>query len=74
MRKALYRLLPLLVLLYIINYIDRVNIGFAAASTFNADLGLSAAAYGFGAGLFFIGYFFFEVPSNIVLHKVAARL
>ncbi len=73
-RKALYRLLPLLMLLYMINYIDRVNIGFAAASTFNADLGLSAAAYGFGAGLFFIGYFVFEVPSNIILHRVGARL
>ncbi|MGI5128776.1 MFS transporter [Pseudonocardia sp. CA-107938] len=72
--KAIRRLLPLLVLLYIINYVDRVNIGFAAASTFNADLGLSAAAYGLGAGLFFIGYFLFEVPSNVILHKVGARL
>jgi ACS family tartrate transporter-like MFS transporter len=72
-RKAARRLLPLLVLLYLINYLDRVNVGFAAL-TMNADLGLSSAAYGLGAGLFFIGYFFFEVPSNIILHKVGARL
>ena len=72
-RKAARRLLPLLVLLYLINYLDRGNIGFAAL-TMNADLGLSSAAYGLGAGLFFIGYFFFEVPSNVVLHKVGARL
>jgi MFS transporter, ACS family, tartrate transporter len=72
-RKAAGRLLPLLVLLYLVNYLDRVNVGFAAL-TMNADLGLSSAAYGLGAGLFFIGYFFFEVPSNIVLHKVGARL
>jgi ACS family tartrate transporter-like MFS transporter len=72
-RKAARRLLPLLVLLYLVNYLDRVNVGFAAL-TMNADLGLSSAAYGLGAGLFFIGYFFFEVPSNVVLHKVGARL
>jgi ACS family tartrate transporter-like MFS transporter len=72
-RKASRRLLPLLVLLYLVNYLDRVNVGFAAL-TMNADLGLSSAAYGLGAGLFFIGYFFFEVPSNVVLHKVGARL
>jgi ACS family tartrate transporter-like MFS transporter len=72
-RRAARRLLPLLVLLYLVNYLDRVNVGFAAL-TMNADLGLSSAAYGLGAGLFFIGYFFFEVPSNVVLHKVGARL
>ncbi len=72
-RKATVRLVPFLGLLYLINYLDRVNVGFAAL-TMNADLGLSAAAYGFGAGLFFIGYFFFEVPSNIILHKVGARV
>ncbi|NEK93635.1 MFS transporter [Modestobacter muralis] len=72
-RKAARRLLPLLVLLYLVNYLDRVNVGFAAL-TMNADLGLSSAAYGLGAGLFFIGYFVFEVPSNIVLHRVGARL
>ncbi|MBW0102393.1 MFS transporter [Pseudonocardia sp. KRD291] len=72
-RAATLRLLPLLGLAYLLNYVDRVNVGFAAL-TMNADIGLSAAAYGLGAGLFFIGYFFFEVPSNIVLHKVGARL
>ena len=72
-RTAARRLLPLLVLLYLVNYLDRVNVGFAAL-TMNADLGLSSAAYGLGAGLFFIGYFFFEVPSNVVLHRVGARL
>ncbi|MCZ2827554.1 MFS transporter [Modestobacter sp. VKM Ac-2986] len=72
-RKAARRLLPLLVLLYLVNYLDRVNVGFAALNM-NADLGLSSAAYGLGAGLFFIGYFVFEVPSNIVLHRVGARL
>ena len=72
-RRAAVRLLPLLVLLYLVNYLDRVNVGFAAL-TMNADLGLSSAAYGLGAGLFFIGYFFFEVPSNIVLHRVGARI
>ena len=52
---------------------DRVNVGFAALKM-NPDLGLSAAAYGLGAGLFFIGYFFFEVPSNVILHRVGARI
>jgi MFS transporter, ACS family, tartrate transporter len=72
-RKVTVRLVPFLELLYLVNYLDRVNVGFAAL-TMNADLGLSAAAYGLGAGLFFIGYFFFEVPSNIILHRVGARL
>lgn len=72
-RKAMWRLLPFLGLCYLLNYVDRVNVGFAAL-TMNPDLGLSAAAYGLGAGLFFIGYFFFEVPSNVILHKVGARI
>ncbi len=72
-RKATVRLVPFLGLLYLINYLDRVNVGFASL-TMNADLGLSTAAYGLGAGLFFIGYFFFEVPSNIILHRVGARV
>lgn len=72
-RKVTIRLVPFLGLLYLINYLDRVNLGFAAL-TMNGDLGLSAAAYGLGAGLFFIGYFFFEVPSNIILHRVGARV
>jgi ACS family tartrate transporter-like MFS transporter len=72
-RRAMWRLLPFLGLCYLLNYVDRVNVGFASL-TMNPDLGLSSAAYGLGAGLFFIGYFFFEVPSNVILHRVGARL
>jgi MFS transporter, ACS family, tartrate transporter len=72
-RRAMWRLLPFLGFCYLLNYIDRTNVGFAAL-TMNADLGLSNAAYGLGAGLFFIGYFFFEVPSNVILHRIGARL
>jgi ACS family tartrate transporter-like MFS transporter len=71
-RRAMWRLLPFLGLCYLLNYVDRVNVGFAAL-TMNPDLGLTAAAYGLGAGLFFVGYFVFEVPSNVVLHRVGAR-
>jgi D-galactonate transporter len=72
-RTATRRLLPLLGLAYLLNYVDRVNVGFAQL-TMGPDLGLSAAAFGLGAGLFFIGYFFFEIPSNVILHRVGARL
>jgi len=72
MRKVTMRIVPFLMLLYFIAYLDRVNIGFAKL-TMNEDIGLSAAAYGFGAGVFFLGYFIFEVPSNLILHKVGAR-
>jgi MFS family permease len=72
-RKAAVRLIPLVALMYVISYLDRVNIGFAAA-TMNTDLGLSSAAYGLGAGLFFVGYVAFEVPSNVILHRVGARI
>lgn len=71
-RKIFIRLLPLLIGLYIISYLDRVNVGFAAL-TMNADIGLSASVYGWGAGLFFIGYCLFEVPSNLLMAKVGAR-
>ena len=60
-------------LLYVANFLDRVNVGFAALAM-NKDIGLSAEAYGLGAGMFFIGYFFCEVPSNVILEKVGARL
>ena len=73
MRKVAWRLVPFICLLYFIAFIDRVNIGFAAL-TMNKDLGFSSAVFGFGAGVFFFGYFLFEVPSNIVLDKVGARL
>ncbi len=65
--------IPFVMLLYFIAYLDRVNVGFAAL-TMNADLGFSATIYGIGAGVFFIGYALFEVPSNIFLHKVGARI
>lgn len=71
-KKIFLRLLPLLVILYIISYLDRVNVGFAAL-TMNADIGLSAAIYGLGAGLFFVGYCLFEVPSNLLMARVGAR-
>jgi MFS family permease len=67
------RLLPFLGICYLIAYLDRVNVGFAKLHML-ADLSMSEAAYGFGAGIFFIGYFLFEVPSNIALHRVGARL
>jgi ACS family tartrate transporter-like MFS transporter len=67
------RLLPFLLLLYVVAWLDRVNIGFAALQM-NRDLSFSAAVYGFGAGVFFIGYALFEVPSNLILARVGARL
>jgi ACS family tartrate transporter-like MFS transporter len=73
MRKVYWRLLPLCVLTYFLCYLDRINVGFAAL-TMNKDLGLDAATYGMAAGVFFWGYFLFEVPSNIILEKVGARL
>jgi ACS family tartrate transporter-like MFS transporter len=66
------RLLPFLFLLYIFNFLDRSNVGFAALQM-NRDLGFSAAAFGLGAGIFFIGYSLFEVPSNLALVRVGAR-
>ncbi|SFM78981.1 MFS transporter [Methylobacterium pseudosasicola] len=73
MRKVAWRLVPFICLLYFIAFIDRVNIGFAAL-TMNKDLGFSSSVFGFGAGVFFVGYFLFEVPSNIILDKVGARI
>jgi MFS family permease len=71
--KVTWRLLPFLGLCYLIAYLDRVNVGFAKLHML-ADLNISEAAYGFGAGVFFIGYFLFEVPSNLILHRVGARV
>ncbi|HZS62812.1 MAG TPA: MFS transporter [Gemmatimonadaceae bacterium] len=65
--------MPFLLLLYLVCYLDRVNIGFAALRM-NHDLGLSATAYGLGAGIFFVGYSLFEIPSNLILARVGARL
>ena len=73
LRKVTLRIVPFVMLLYFIAFIDRVNIGFAAL-TMNKDLGFSPSVFGFGAGIFFLGYFLFEVPSNLILEKVGARL
>jgi ACS family tartrate transporter-like MFS transporter len=66
------RLIPFLITCYFVAYLDRVNVGFAAL-TMNADLGLSASAFGFGAGIFFLAYFVLEVPSNLLLERMGAR-
>ncbi|MHB9757696.1 MFS transporter [Streptomyces sp. BYX5S] len=71
-RKVVRRIVPFLILCYVVSYLDRVNVGFAKLQM-SSDLGFSEAAYGLGAGLFFIGYFFFEVPSNLLMQKVGAR-
>ena len=73
MRKVTLRIVPFIMLLYFIAFLDRVNIGFAAL-TMNQDLGFSPTIFGLGAGIFFLGYFLFEVPSNLILHKVGARI
>jgi MFS transporter, ACS family, tartrate transporter len=70
--RVAWRLLPLLIIGYFCNYLDRVNVGFASL-TMNKAIGLSSAAFGFGAGMFFIGYLVFELPSNLILAKVGAR-
>jgi ACS family tartrate transporter-like MFS transporter len=72
MRKIFWRLAPLLMFLFMIAYVDRVNVGFAAL-TMNKDIGLSAYTYGLGAGIFFLGYLIFEVPSNLIMARVGAR-
>src|SRR5581483_1322652 len=71
--RAAWRLIPFMSLMYVVSFLDRVNISFAAL-TMNHDLGFSPQAYGIAAGIFFWGYFFFEVPSNLMLQKVGARL
>ena len=71
--KIAWRIIPFMGLLYFVSFLDRVNVGFAAL-TMNRDLGFTADVFGFGAGIFFLGYFLFEVPSNVVLTKVGARL
>jgi ACS family tartrate transporter-like MFS transporter len=72
MRRVSTRLLPLLIACYFVAYLDRVNVGFAGL-TMNKDLGFSSAVFGFGGGIFFFGYFLFEVPSNVILERVGAR-
>lgn len=65
-------LLPFLFLLYVIAYLDRVNVSFAAVGV-SRDLGLNSASYGLAVGIFFLGYVVFEIPSNLVLDRVGAR-
>ena len=71
-RKAAWRLIPFLMLCYLVAYLDRVNVGFAAL-TMNKELGFTAEMFGFGVGTFFFGYFIFEVPSNLILERVGPR-
>ena len=71
-RRAAWRLIPFLVFLFVLAWIDRVNVGFAKLSMLS-DLNFSEAVYGLGAGIFFIGYFLFEVPSNLLLEKIGAK-
>src|SRR3954462_13090554 len=73
LRRAAWRLVPLILLMYVASFLNRVNVGFAAL-TMNQDLGFSPEIYGIGAGIFFWGYFLFEVPSNLIMEKVGARL
>src|ERR1700751_634862 len=72
-RKIQIRLLPFLFVLYVVAFIDRINLGFAAL-TMNRELAISSQQYGFAAGIFFWGYFLFEVPSNLILHRIGARV
>jgi len=71
--KVFWRIMPFLMLCYVIAYLDRVNVGFAKLQM-SVDLGFSETVFGLGAGVFFLGYFLFEVPSNILMHKVGARV
>src|SRR3954454_10015569 len=73
MRKIYVRLLPFAILSYFLAYIDRINVSLAGL-TMRGDLDMSAAAFGFAAGTFYWGYFLFEVPSNIIMEKVGARV
>ena len=72
-RKVTWRIIPFLMVCYIVAYLDRVNVGFAKLQML-ADLQFSETVYGLGAGVFFLGYFLFEVPSNVMLHKIGARV
>src|SRR3712207_9026439 len=72
-RKVAIRLVPLVALMFFINFLDRTAIGFAGPNGMNEDLALSAAQFGFASGVFFIGYIILEVPSNLALHRFGAR-
>src|SRR5260221_1668074 len=72
-QKVRLRILPFVFLLYVVSYLDRINIGFAAL-TMNKELGITSQQFGLLAGIFFFGYFLFEIPSNLLLHKIGARI
>src|SRR5437867_1410268 len=71
--KLTRRLIPFMFMLYIVSYLDRINVGFAALQL-NAALNFDPAVFGLGAGIFFIGYFVFEIPSNLIMQRVGARI
>ena len=71
--KVFRRVVPFIMICYVVAYLDRINVGFAKLQM-EIDLGFSQTVYGLGAGMFFIGYFFFEVPSNLIMYRVGARL
>lgn len=73
LRRVAWRVMPLLALLYFVNYLDRVNIGFAGPNGMNRELGLTATVFGLASGIFFLGYLLLEVPSNLALHRFGAR-
>ena len=72
-RKLRHRILPFVMLLYFVSFLDRVNVGFAAFGM-NHAIGLTSAMFGFGGGLFFLSYLLFEVPSNLILYRLGARV
>src|SRR5215475_12815544 len=72
-QKVRVRILPFVFLFYVIAFLDRVNIGFAAL-TMNKELGITSQQFGLLVGIFFLGYFIFEIPSNLLLHKIGARI
>jgi ACS family tartrate transporter-like MFS transporter len=73
LRKLRMRLLPFLLALYVIAFLDRTNLGFAAL-TMNCELGITSEQFGLAAGIFFWGYFLLEIPSNLILHRIGARV
>jgi len=73
MRKVMWRLPPLMALMFLVNQLDRVNVSFAAL-TMNRDIGLDTVSYAWGAGIFFLSYFAFEIPSNLILERIGARI
>jgi MFS transporter, ACS family, tartrate transporter len=72
-RKVTVRIIPFVLILFVVNALDRNNIGFAAL-TMNKELGITTQQYGFIAGIFFFAYFIFEIPSNLLLHRIGPRV